>query len=917
MRRLSLAALLVWLLLPSPASAQGQARPGRPGQVTEAELRRLANLPEAEQRKPANQARLQKWFFEQIVIYHDRIRASTAGRSSLVRVGPSANPPADLYLSTFSAPTGRGPYVVLWGNVPAPATDVDRRTITLPLSKLSLDAGSASTCWHESLHALIGSRSVSVRVEPYASKLENYDPDKNDYREAQDHVYIELLAEKTFGWLSMFDRFDAEAIEAFERQAELKDAGEAISYEVESFVWQRAHETSKLAWKSWGKSIVQLPQRVRDEFEPILQTRAPWIEEVVKLYVEGGLKVPAGRRRAGQAVKVPEWVLWPEKVVMPVRIVDKSRQGPEKKGEEWVASFDVSVQETRWAHPTPVTRGTLAVWLRTEEPGARLAVTLDGVPLKAVAEPGKSYRRFVADLSDPATKKKVAAGALLHVDVRMKEGVPRAAGAGPLVLPVHVLYKDTPPTAKSGPGSPGEKLYMDTEGVFLVKLGGNAPPPAAAAPTTPKGTAGTPGGAGPATVTVPKGGGWVLSARKIRKFGEEGLRNDLRTKLDVSDSGGKITVEYFDEATRRGVAGPPKVAGTLVFDFRWNVPPPLLVPGVPVSLVASATDAGSVNAPDSVIEVGHAASGDVAGPGAAPKYPATIKVRKVQELAGAGTLKQTWTPPRGSARGFLSLACIVNQRDQGVALQFNYSWVDVPGTVTLPPELRPSGSPPDGTGPGASPASPSVPSLPGPSNPAGPAGSAAGAGSIERQETAQPPVDKRLDDVPPEPGEIVPVFEGSAPPAEPPGGSPDRKPRWFTQAAGLFRFRLPDGFTVVEKKPTDKLDTVHRGEEGVSLYVSRWGGAAASPSELEKRLEELVVDRLSNAKGGSRQPYGLSQQPTILVTVPGRSVGFVWTLYFIRSGAIHTISLWGGLGYLGREIPPEAASILSSLEWLR
>ena len=761
-----------------------------------------------------------------------------------------------------------------------------------------MDGGSPSACWHESMHALLTRVPIGVRVEDYSTVA--FLSRSGYRREAQEHVYLELFAEKAAAWIGALVGFEREAVAAVELLDELKSRGRTINYEVEQFAWAKARAEWGIAWDKFGKTAIRLPATVKDEFERPTSTRFPSVEEVVGFYMAGDFRGPAGTKAAGKPIKVPKWVMWPGSAAMPVLMEDLDRKGPELKAGVWSAAFGVRFSEPRWRDHPRVTRGLVAVTLRSDDPTARIEVSYGGrsIPASAPA-PGSSWRCFVVKLGGPAPASVSTGEEPIRVTVSAKDSI-RSASAKEPVLPVHVLYRDDPPPASAGkaPGS----IYLDTEGIFLVKLPTGAPSPSAPASSA---QGGVPAAAGAGTVTVPRGGSWVLSERKIRKFGEEGLRYDMKTRLEVSDSGGAITVEYFDEATRRGAAGPPKIVGKLAFRFSWNTPPPLLVPGVPIPLEASASDAGSVDAPDTVIEVGHSVSGDVAAPGAAPKYPTMIKVRGVRQLAAAGTLTQTWTPPRGRASGWLSIACMVNQRDQGVALHFNYRWVEAPGSVPLPPGDRPSVSPP--------------PAAAAPPVAAPPPQAGTESGSIEAQVLPPPPLAKALDETPPAPGELESGAGsgggGGGTSAPEPTAGPARA-RWYVHPLGEYRIRLGRGWNQVTPSRIEGMDQLENGDGPWLLFPSRKRALTKKPSE---EMEKLAKDWAAEGPASRRIPLRVAGEPALAVgkaSRDGKTPIAFWHVVLSRKDRLCYLSAFAPASSGYDRLPTELQDLLSTLEFL-
>jgi Flp pilus assembly protein TadD len=896
---------------PAPiAFGQGLAGPA----VDQAELDRLARLSPSDQRKPANQARIQRWFFDQSGDFQDGIRASALGRSALVNAGPPSRPPGGAYSRTFAAPAGRGKFVVLHtDDVTTSSTFEEGSTVEFPRSAptIPMNGGSPYACWHESLHAVMTGAPLSVRVEDFSTVAAL---SKNSYRrEAQEHVYIELFAEPVAGWVRLLSGFERAAASAEEKLEELKNSGRVVNFEVEQFVWAGARAEWLLAWEKFGKAAIRLPAPIKDEFERASSTRFPTVEEVIGFYMGGDFKGPAGTKVAGKPIKVPKWVMWPGSAAMPVLIEDQERKGPELKAGVWTASFGVRFSEPRYRTHPRVTRGTVAVTLRSDDPSARIEVSYAGrtIPVSSPAA-GSSWRRFVVKLGGPGPKAVSTGEEPIRVTVSVKDSV-RSASAREPVLPVHLLFRDDPPPNASGKASPS--IYLDTEGVFLVKL-----PAGASSPPAQPGPAASSGGASAALPSPGAAGahGWALVNQWTYLPKSSASSTSRRWTCTLSDTGWTIDLE--DSLRGEGKEWPFRNR----LRYSWEMPPAFLEAGKTVRLQLKqecSCTPRNLNAMAMVTVAEYDRSRDPAAGQNAGLYPPFqgdgrfwslpsnvittddgLSANRTVELGFGEGVPGRRLLVTVSVHTNVAVGPNVGQRVEAFAYR-QYDWT----AGTAAPATAPKG--------------PSKPAAPVPPAPAPPP-TAPGTGSIEPQIPPPPPLDKALDETPPEPGELegsgagtgTGTGAGGAPPPEL-TPRPDAV-RWYVHPLGDYRIRLDHGWKQVIPGRIDGLDQLENGRGPWLLFPSRERTLTSTPVE---QMEKLATKWISESSRASRIPFRVAGEPAIAVGKASRDndtpITF-WHVVITRKDRLYYLSAFTPAATGFDRLPAEVSDLLSTVEYL-
>jgi hypothetical protein len=129
-----------------------------------------------------------------------------------------------------------------------------------------------------------------------------------------------------------------------------------------------------------------------------------------------------------------------------------------------------------------------------------------------------------------------------------------------------------------------------------------------------------------------------------------------------------------------------------------------------------------------------------------------------------------------------------------------------------------------------------------------------GTATLVRQPMPAPAPDPRIDEVPPNPGELVPIVDTVTPPPPPPA----RTMRWFTHAEGFYRVALPSGWTVTERQGGGARDFLTGSDDSpYALFSIR------DHEEVGRRNVEKTMARLE-AKQGVEATWRRTRRTTIV-----------------------------------------------------
>jgi hypothetical protein len=337
--------------------------------VSDAEMAKLIALPEREQLASPNQDRLQLWFFDNVMEYHDVLSKSAIGSSPLVNLGDVARLKAG-----FAPPMGRGQWRIEWvdrthaGDGAAPCWWTYDNLIQFSRGSAGTYLRDDYTCWHELFHALLEPSTLLANPRdwtPYLNVNGNTDPH---------HVYLEALTQRTVDWLEYLNktmRFEENARKA---QAEIEEYQKRIPgplpYDVERQIWSRSHDAWVQAWPN-VRRIAPLPANLRAEFTRLTGVRLPTVEEAVAFYMNGGI-----RSRASKPIQVPRWVMHAESLKAVVIIDHEPKNDKsETSGGVHRTNLDVRVLQT-YLRFRPAERGNVIFRIEGAEGQAALEVKL-------------------------------------------------------------------------------------------------------------------------------------------------------------------------------------------------------------------------------------------------------------------------------------------------------------------------------------------------------------------------------------------------------------------------------------------------------------------------------------------------------------------------------------------------------------
>jgi hypothetical protein len=872
------------------AAAQGS------NAVSLMELQALARLSPSEQRRPANQARLQRWLAEQVGMYVDYAASSEAGRSKRLL---SAMP--DLR-SILAPPSGNGSYVVLFTDVETASTFESGGTIEFPRQNVTLNGGTASTCWHEAMHAALNGRTLTVDPLPYEAVLQAGDPkyQRGNTVTNQHHVYIHALAEVSFDWLRLLPAFEREIVEAMDRQEELRAQGQLSafnSYVVENQVWAKAHWAWRMAWEASGRKIVSVPKPFRDEFERLAGVRVPFVEEVVQFYMGGEMKIPStGKfRHGGVPVRVPEWVMNPDKILVPALLTDEGVDPPKLVSGSWTGSINLRVAEMRRNRP-PITRGFLVLGLKGTRPGVQLEASIAG---RATGTPGDSGTIRV-DLADPAVRKALLGGERIRLTIRARPDPSRTTGSREEVIPIQVRYIDDAPAPATPSGQKAGPLHATTEAIFLMTLPNV---PAAVPGKSPSPAVGSSSAAPRPTGGTIQGGAWILEKSRTVKWDSMAqVDPSVRNRTTISVDGGNGNAQFHGELRLDTYTLSTDSAVT------WTPFPAKLATRSDLKFELSLTRFERKNASDLgwvSVEIGRAREGDLPAPEWGTRDKRSAPIGSIA-ADGRGIVAGTDRIPKVATFVWQIDPAMEGDRFLLVARAEFLTKADIKATFQYLAEYVYRSDP----GSGAPAPVSTTPQTDSPPPPSG-----GGTAALVRQPSPTPAPDPRVDEVPPMPGELVPIIVSVTPPPPPPA----RKARWFTHAEGFYRIALPPGWTVTEKEGGEERDFLADSDSAHALYSIR------DHEELGRGNTEKVMSRLE-ARMGMEAKWRRTRRTTI-VGAPalviscfygaGKPTFMLHYVTLFRGDRSFLIGVFHVTERPEEDLPAEGRRVLETLEFLR
>jgi hypothetical protein len=817
------------------------------GPLTFSEMQRIAALPEAEQLRSAHQKRLQEWFLFHIDRFQTQLSGTAIG--SQVRLGDLA-----AYRRRFPPPTGGGgeDWSIVWVDTNLGPTKHRGEPFRLPRDKVDLyyKAGNPktrATAWHEVQHGVLCEHELSA-----PGLLGGH----------REHFYTDSYAEPTVEWLARLTgalRFEELVRRASEEAEAYRARGEAVTFEVEHHLWSQVHTAWRMAWPITA-SIRGLSDSLRDEYRMLGGVEVPAVEDVIRFYMEGGIRSVRGSR-----ITVPEWVLNPD----PVRATVEIRHDPrldvrEVRGGLLSHRFAFRLEEV-YRSPgaaifsrRKVTRGTLTIQLETEDDPATLAVGLGarkitGIPVAGAA----SLRRFSLPLD--SLKAEILRDQPFSITFvhRHPEQV-----QGTRTFKVVADFNDR--ADASGPA-----LYHPSRAAFWIDLQG-----AAGRPGLPPGAPPVPGAA------APTGPGWTFQQRKVDAARFALAPTDVASSYSfqvLSSQDGRVA--YRDEFT--SVFDGKDLGALRDREARWSVPPAFLPAGKPLPLalgIRRLRDKPPAGAGKRGCDLRMLT---YLRPEAARKDLQAIQpAQTVAVPATSDDVRENWpTPDPASFPGYDTLVLRVQlvvdtQRGERLSYSVDYEY----GVAAAP-----------------------------------------AATTFLRVQLPASSVDRDNDNVPPQRGERKGITPGQKD-----GGDDDHPPKagaevnWYVHPTGAFRFRVPHNWPVFRQhlnplRPDPNYDHMGDGIDVNQIIVWREFLVVKTPDGgLAEKLETLVKQHPEavSARGS------LAGVTALMVTYKTAN-GYASTHYYLlRQGKryyLHTYGEPAGTDF--SRPPPVPDRLLRTLEF--
>lgn len=800
---------------------------------------------EKSQSDPVVQTRLQQWFVAKVTAYQRCLDDTAVGRATPRIVNPGDFTPALQRL--LAAPGGRGQARILFGDVAQPSTLDD---IIFPQSRANAYIDNhPDTCWHEFQHLIAieseqNGRALTIPLAPWEAWRK---PPSDGFRE---HILLESLGEFTVEWLDLLLHetsaltgstglgFEAKAQEAWTTIRAYQARNENVTYAVEAAAWAKAHDAWARAWQDRGKLIAPIPAKHRREYETIYGVHIGYVEEVIRLYMRGGLTAPDG-----SPIRVPEWVMWPDPMISGV-IAGHLNEKKTIAGDTLRYGFDVRLLQTyrQREHSASLNHGKVKVTLETPDADAALEIAVDGRP--ATTSPTSVTVNLSGFTRDSAIRITLARHKL-------------SSFAGVKRYRVTVSYQDDPRIV-GGVAKPS--FYYPLKAIYYVDVTG-ARPPVAPAPA---------GGGKPASkpstpATPAAKGRWVLGDVTVNKTVDPMYANQPNWTFAISLNETENTFESVYHNTDRNSKDPDRVTRTR---HSWNAPGATLLPYTKAAVTITNADNGSANAVDP----------------------------KSTPFSASSTLS-AWTRRKGSAMavGLFSNPTFGGMESSGGSVSIPAGQTAARQSVTVQIPI-PEGAPGDTLHVQVKCLLAAMMSevtfnyryVTGQPTPPAPIADAV----LTATEPAPKPDPPPLDNEPPKDGEVVKLLEQVTVNVDPPPPSPPRRrpvEAWYIHPTADYRFKLAKNWTIHEKHFFDAVDngydTLWPPDKGIAFICARDvtdNGTQTADAVLKSFADKMLASN-PGAKSERFSPGNVA--PAVRIAVHDKVKGIItWHIAIFFQG---------------------------------
>lgn len=824
-----------------------------------------ARQPVRVQLERSHQAEIQGWFKDKIHRYQHVLDDTALATASpkIVDLGDWTA----FYTRLLAPPGGRGTTTVTFGSRGAPSTLEGTGEIVFP--QANADAyidGNPNTCWHEFQHTIVmasekAGRKVAIPRSPwniYAKPSDN----PEDYKVVE-HVYMEGLAEYTTEWLDLLLHeksalgeglgfgFEKHARDAHEQMKAYRARNESLSYAVENFCWAKAHDAWRQAWEARGRHIAPVPLAFRQDYQQVCGVWIGFVEDVVRFYMEGGLKA-----RDGSPIRVPEWVMHPDPMRTGV-IVGHLAEAREIKGDTLRYGFDLRVLENyrRRERSESLNHGKVLVTLENPDADTSFELSVDGRPLRRSGASGR------IDLAG------------FRKDGRIRVDLVRgrlSALAGTRRYKLLVEYQPDP-RLEGGKSLP--PFYYPSKAIYYLDVtGGKAG--GAAASAAGKGAA--PAGASQAAGT------WRL--KEVQKLQDRDQKMiDYRRNQFVSAEAvpGETEIalseswKSWDEKARRDVVR------TVQLKAAWAPPGASVGPKatVPVTLTLSGSPRLDASASLSAWFTGKGSTMGFglwtqAATGSRETHGGSVSISDREPPPRSRTIPVPF-PEATRAGDTVTLEVMAYLSVVTARVRYLYVWEQ------------------------------------------GEAPAAAAEARLSAEEPVPAPEPPGLDNVPPQPGDLLPLPKTTGSP--PAGGGAPREPAgtWYAHPGGGYRLRLAKGWRIEPRRFFDEAsgeyDTLWPADKGMAVVCAR--GSTEQGGRNGRSVLQAWADRLVRENPGAAvafEPLGGAAGARVAAYDRQAKV-MHWHLGLLHQGRSYYLSVTMPAASPPARLPEAVAEMLGSL----
>jgi hypothetical protein len=560
----------------------------------------------------------------------------------------------------------------------------------------------------------------------------------------------------------------------------------------------------------------------------------------------------------GKPIKVPEWVMRPDPMQSGI-ILGHLNENKNINGDMLRYGFDVRVMESYRIRERSdsLNNGKVLITLENADANASMELSVDGTPIKRSAASGKI---------DLAGFKRLGTirVTFVHNNLKAFKGVKRYR--------ISVAYEPDP---RMVDGKTLPPFYLSSKAIYYVDVTGAG---SGAGATSTAGTATTVTTGQAAAPTTAANGVWKLDkVNKSKKF-DDFYRNQNITSDALLDNA-KIEINGSQQ-----LSGPARTI-SWHSTHQWNHPGITLTPGTKAPITISVTQDGDKSGPSCGLAAWTRTTGGMdIGLFDNPTFGGRDSnggVVSLDKTKASGSLIKQMPIPTGRPGETLHIRLSVLSVPMTAEVEFVYVWGT--GAAVTPPEKTDA--------------------------------------VLQAEEPQPPPEPAGLDNVPPEPGELVPIpkTEVTTPPEKP--KKPISTGDWYVHPTGDYKFKLSTGWKVYARKffndKDNGYDTLFPPDEGMAIICARdyTDNGSQSADSVLKAFSDKMLKKSAQAQS-MRVKFGMAE--AVQIGDYDKDAGVMtWNIGVFFKGRSYFISVAMPSANRPSRIPDPPAWMLGSMVMLR